>query len=81
VCDGVRRQLTAMGKTAPVTALTDREPIERHVACVIVTPQALEVCFNPASEASAQIDDPALDGSCNPPIAITLPRTATSFKA
>jgi hypothetical protein len=46
---------------------------------VIAMPQALEVCFNPASEASAQIDDPTLDDSCNPPI--TLPWTAPSFKA
>jgi hypothetical protein len=37
--------------------------------------------INPAREASAQIDDPTLDDSCNPPITITLPWTAPSFKA
>jgi site-specific DNA recombinase len=81
VCDGIRRQLAAMDRTAPVTALADRELIERHVPRAIVTPQALQVCFHPASEASAQIDAPTLDHSCNPPITITLPWTAPSFKA
>jgi site-specific DNA recombinase len=83
VCDGVRRQLAAMGKIEPPNSLTERELIERHVARVIVTPQALKVCFDPASEASAQIDDPSPDNpaDCNPPITITLPWRAPSFAA
>jgi site-specific DNA recombinase len=64
-----------------VLGLTDRELIERHVTRVIIKPEALEVRLNPASEASAQVDDPTLDDSCNPPITITLPWTAPSFKA
>jgi len=47
---------------------------------VIVTPQALEVCLNPASEASPQVNDPPLDypAACD---ALTLPWTAPSFAA
>jgi site-specific DNA recombinase len=50
---------------------------------VIVTPQALEICFNPASEASAQVDAPTLDNpaACNPSTTITLPWTTPSFAA
>jgi site-specific DNA recombinase len=81
VCAGVRKHLEAVEEAEPAAALPDRELIEHHVAQVIVTPQALEVCFNPANEASAQIDAPTLDDSCNPPITITLPWTAPSFKA
>src|ERR1700746_3794303 len=68
VCDGVRRQLVAMGRTEPAAGLADRELIERHVSRVIVTPRALKVCFNPASEASAQVDDQTLDNTaaCHP---------------
>src|ERR1700740_977124 len=61
VCDAVRRQLAAMGRTEPASSLTARELIERHVARVIVTPQVLKVCLNPASEASPQGDAPTLD--------------------
>jgi len=81
VCDGVRKHFAVNGAIQTPTAIADRELIERHVARVSVTPQALEVFLNPASEASAQIDDPTLDDSCNPPITITLPWTAPSFKA
>jgi hypothetical protein len=35
VCDGVRKQLVAMGRTEPAAALADRELIERHVSRVI----------------------------------------------
>jgi site-specific DNA recombinase len=68
VCDSVRRHFAAMGRAEPATALADRELIERHVERMIVTPQALEVCFKPASEASAQLGDPTLDNpaACNP---------------
>jgi site-specific DNA recombinase len=83
VWDGVRRQLTAMGRPELANSLTDRELIERLVARVIVTPQALKVCLNPASEASRHVDDPTLDNPAagNPPITITLPWTAPSFAA
>jgi hypothetical protein len=77
-CDGVRRQLAAAGRTGPASSFTDRELIERHVARVIVTPQALKVCFNPASGAAPQLGDPTLN---NPAArnALTLPWTAPSF--
>src|SRR5262249_47991489 len=79
VCDGVRRQLAAMGETEPPNPLTNRELIERHVTRVIVTPQALKVCLNPASEASAQLDDnPAARNALT---TVTLPWTAPSFVA
>jgi site-specific DNA recombinase len=35
VCDGIRRQLAAMGRTEPANSLPDRELIERHAARVI----------------------------------------------
>jgi site-specific DNA recombinase len=43
----------------------------------------LEVRFKPASEASAQVDDPTLDNpaACNPLTTITLAWTAPSFAA
>src|ERR1700758_3257662 len=83
VCDGVRRELAATGRAEPANSLMDRELIERHVARVIVTPQALEVFLNPASAASAQVDDPPLDypAACNSLTTITLPWTAPSLAA
>src|SRR5262245_63091195 len=54
-CDGVRRQLAAVGRTEIANSFTDRELIERHVARVIIKPEALEVVLNPASAASAQV--------------------------
>src|SRR6202035_591384 len=62
----------------PATA--DRDLIERHVARVIVKPQALEVCLIPACKAENHgLDDLA---PCHPPIpTITLPWTAPSFAA
>src|SRR5262249_41235121 len=64
-------------------SLTDRELIEHHVTRVIVTHQALEVCLNPASAVSAQVDDPSPHNSadCNLPITITLPWMAPSLVA
>jgi hypothetical protein len=59
VCDGVRRHLGSMAAAGPSTALADRDLIERHVARVIVTPQAVEVRLNPAGEESAQAEDPS----------------------
>jgi site-specific DNA recombinase len=83
VYDGVRQQLAAMGRTELANSLTDREPIEHLVARGIATPKALDVCLNPASEASAQVDDPTLDNPAagNPQITITLPWAAPSFAA
>src|SRR4030088_1286241 len=76
VCDGVRRHLAAMGGTEVATTLAEGELIERHVARVIVKPQALEVCLVPTCEASAQAEDHGLDNLCHPPTTITLPWTA-----
>jgi site-specific DNA recombinase len=80
VCDGVRRQLAAMGRTEPASSLADRELIDRRVSRVIVTPRALEVCFNPANRA---VDDPTLDcpAAGNPSTTITVAWTAPSFAA
>jgi site-specific DNA recombinase len=65
------------------TTLAEGELIERHVARVIVKPQALEVCLVPTCETSAQAEDHGLDNlaSCHPPTTITLPWTAPSFAA
>jgi hypothetical protein len=58
VCDSVRRHLAAMDAAEPQTALADRELVQRHVARVIVKPQALDVWLIPTCEASAQAEDP-----------------------
>src|SRR2546430_776012 len=71
-----------MGEPKPPAALADRELIERHVARVIVKPQALEVCLVP-SEASAKTEGPGLHAPalCRPPTTtITLAWTAPSFQ-
>ncbi len=83
VCDGVRRHLAAMGGTEVATPLAEGELIERHVARVIVKPQALEVCLVPTCETSAQAEDHGLDNlaSCHPPTTITLSWTAPSLAA
>jgi site-specific DNA recombinase len=80
MCDGVRRHLGSMAEAGPPTALADRDLIERHVARVIVTPQALEVRLNPAGE---QAEDPSASeqAPCRPPITIKLPWIAPSFVA
>ena len=78
VCEGIRRHLAAMGDGEPAPATADRDLIERHVARVIVKPQALEVCLIPTCKAERHgLDDLA---PCHPPIpTITLPWTAPSF--
>jgi site-specific DNA recombinase len=84
VCEGIRRHLAAMGDGEPATATADRDLIERHVARVIVKPQALEVCLIPTSDAPAQTEDPGLldsDPHLPPTTTITLPWTAPSFAA
>ncbi|MFZ0496373.1 MAG: recombinase family protein [Methylocella sp.] len=80
VCEGIRRHLAAMGDGEPAPATADRDLIERHVARVIVKPQALEVCLIPACKAENHgLDDLA---PRHPPIpTITLPWTAPSFAA
>ena len=80
VCEGIRRHLAAMGDGEPAPATADRDLIERHVARVIVKPQALEVCLIPTCKAENHgLDDLA---PCHPPIpTITLPWTAPSFAA
>jgi hypothetical protein len=82
----VSGRAASLGLTAEAgasTALADRELIERHVARVIITPQALKVCLNPASEASRHVDDPTFDNPAagKPSTTITLPWTAPSFVA
>ena len=59
VCDGVRRHLAAMGDGEPAPATADRDLIERHVARVIVKPQALEVCLIPTSDGRLKQKTPA----------------------
>jgi site-specific DNA recombinase len=84
VCDSVRRHLAAMDAAEPQTALADRELVQRHVARVIVKPQALDVWLIPTCEASAQAEDPGLDDPApchSPTTTITLPWTAPSFAA
>ena len=83
VCDSVRRHLAAMDAADHQTALADRDLIERHVARVIVKPQALDVWLIPTCEASAQAEDPVDDPApCHSPTTtITLPWTAPSFAA
>ena len=83
VCDSVRRHLAAMDAAEPQTALADRELVQRHVARVIVKPQALDVWLIPRCEASAQAEDPVDDPApCHSPTTtITLPWTAPSFAA
>jgi hypothetical protein len=92
VCEGVRRHLATTSGAELSAAHADRELIERHVACVIIKPQALEVCLipmceavarteDPTSDASAQTEDPGLhdQAPCRPPTTtITLPWTASS---
>jgi site-specific DNA recombinase len=80
MCNGVRRHLGSMAEAGPPTALADRDLIERHVARVIVTPQALEVRLNLAGE---QAEDPSASeqAPCRPPITIKLPWIAPSFVA
>jgi site-specific DNA recombinase len=81
VCDGIRRHLATLGKEPPA-AVADRELIERHIARVIVTPQALEVCLSSEDE-EAQAKDPSAveQARCHPPIMITLSWTPPNFVA
>ena len=73
-----------MGGTEVATTLEGGELIERHVARVIVKPQALEVCLIPACEILAQTEDPSFqDPAPRRPLTttITLAWTAPSFAA
>jgi hypothetical protein len=47
-----------IGDGEPATTTADRELIERHVARVIIKPQALEVCLVPTGE--EQVKDPSV---------------------
>jgi site-specific DNA recombinase len=80
----MNRHLAAMDAAEPQTALADRELVQRHVARVIVKPQALDVWLIPTCEASAQAEGPSLDDPApchSPTTTITLPWTAPSFAA
>jgi site-specific DNA recombinase len=82
VLDGVRKQLASAAKD--LTAIADRDLIERHIDRVIVKPWAVEVRVVLANEASAQTErlDIADQASGELPItAITLPWTVSSFVA
>ncbi len=83
VCDGVRRHLAAMGKEPPA-GLAERELIERHVARMSVTPQALDICLLSTSGSSAQTEGHGLPDPAPSPLpttTITLPWTPPSFVA
>ena len=82
VCDGVRRHLATTSGAELSAAFADRELVERHVARVIIKPQALEVCLVPTGE--EQVEDPSVHdpAPCHPPTTtITFPWTAPSFQA
>jgi site-specific DNA recombinase len=84
VLDGVRKHLSSAADAEYPTAIEDRDLIERHVNSVIVKPQALEVRLVPASEASAQTNEPSTNEPdlCQPPTTtILLPWAAPSFAA
>ena len=77
VLDGVRKQ-SASSTGEP--AITDRELIERHVECVIVKSQAVEIHFAPPSGA-ADAGRKEMAHTVQPPAMITLPWAAPSFAA
>jgi hypothetical protein len=84
VLDGLRKHPSSVGETEYLTAIADRDLIERHVGSVIVKPQALEVRLVPTSEASAQTEEPSMHHPASPPLPATtimLPWTAPSFAA
>jgi site-specific DNA recombinase len=84
VLDGVRKHLSSAGDAEYPTAIADRDLIERHVDSVIIKAQALEVRLVPASEASAQTEEPSIDHPASLPLPTTtimLPWTAPSFAA
>jgi site-specific DNA recombinase len=82
VLDGVRKQLASAAKD--LTAIADRDLIERHIDRVIVKPWAVEVRVVLANEASAQTERPDIADQASgelPITAITLPWTVSSFVA
>jgi site-specific DNA recombinase len=86
VLDGVRKQCVSMGATEDLTAIADRDLIERHVHSVTVGPQALEVRLVLASETSVStaepsLNDPATNQSPTTATIVTLPWTAPIFAA
>jgi hypothetical protein len=84
VLDGVRKHLSSAGDAEYPTAIADRDLIERHVDSVIIKAQALEVRLVPASEASAQTEEPSINRPASLPLPTTtimLPWTAPSFAA
>jgi hypothetical protein len=82
VLDGVRKHLASAGENR--TALADRDLIERHVDCVTVKSQALEVRLVLPTEASVQTETPDADDPAPgqlPTPTIALPWTVPSFAA
>ena len=85
VLDGVRKQGVSMGATEDLTAIADRDLIDRHVHSVTVGPQALEVRLVLASETSVSTAEPSPNDPTTDQLATTttikLPWTAPSFAA
>jgi site-specific DNA recombinase len=82
VLDGLRKHIASMGEPERLTAMADRDLIERHVDSVIVKSEALEVRLVPPIEASAQTEEPsAIDPASARLSTITLAWEATSFSA
>ena len=84
VLDGVRRHLASIGEAEHLTAMAERDLIERHVERVIIKPQALEVSLVCAGEASVQTEEPGTNDPALgqlPMTTLTLAWTAPSFAA
>jgi site-specific DNA recombinase len=60
VLDGVRKYLASIGAAEHLATIGDRDLIDRYVGRVIVKPQAVEVGFVPAAEASAPSAEPVI---------------------
>ena len=83
VLDAVRRHHASVVETEDPAAIADRDLIERHVECVVIKPQALEVRLVPTRQASPLTEEPSTKDLASqlPTPAITLAWTAPSFAA
>jgi hypothetical protein len=81
ILESVRQHLVSVDE--PSACLADRDLIERHVARVVVKPQALEVHLAPPAGMLVQAEVPETDDEHlgQKPAFITLPRAAPSFVA
>jgi DNA invertase Pin-like site-specific DNA recombinase len=71
VLDGVRERLASSGAAEHPIAIADRDLIERHIDSVIVKPRALEVRVVLPGEASAQTEEPGINGPDSSQLPIT----------